>query len=62
MNSINLAPNYYMSYYNLGVVLGKLGLFDYALNVYLYCLELQPNYINAMNNVADIYKKQGKVN
>ena len=38
VNSINLSPNYYMSYYNLGVVLGKLGLYDYALNVYLYCL------------------------
>lgn len=50
-----------MSYYNLGVVLGKLGLFDYALNVYLYCLDLMPNYINAMNNVADIYKKQNKI-
>jgi len=26
VNSININPNYYMSYYNLGVVLGKLNL------------------------------------
>jgi tetratricopeptide (TPR) repeat protein len=50
-----------MSYYNLGVVLGKLNLYDYALNVYQHCLNLYPNYINAMNNVADIYKKLDKI-
>ncbi len=38
VNSINLAPNSYMSYYNLGVVLSKVGLLEFALNVYQRCL------------------------
>lgn len=61
INAINLAPDYYMPYYNLGVVLNKLGLYDYALNVYQQCLTLNPAYINAMNNIADIFKKLGQV-
>lgn len=41
--------------------MGKLGLYEYALNVYRHCLTLYPNYINAMNNIADIYKKIDQV-
>jgi protein O-GlcNAc transferase len=59
VNAINLSPGYYMSYYNLGVVLGRLDLHEYALNVYRHCLTLYPNYVNALNNVADIFKKLG---
>lgn len=51
-----------MPYYNLGVVLTKLGLYEYALNVYRQCLRLNPSYINAMNNIADLFKKLGQVN
>ena len=50
-----------MSYYNLGVVLGRLGLYDFALNVYRHCLRLYPNYVNAMNNIADIHKKTDNI-
>ena len=61
VNSINLNPTYYMSFYNLGVVLGKLGLHEIALNIYQKSINLNPNYVNSLNNIGDIYKRFGKI-
>lgn len=56
-NAINIQPAFFMSHYNIGVVLGKLELNALALRSYQKCLDFNPNYVNALNNVGDILRK-----
>jgi len=50
-----------MAYYNLGNILKRINQFKNAIEVYEKCIELQPNHLDAINNMAGAHNSLGNL-
>ena len=49
-----------IDHFNLGNVYQENGDFEQAIGAYKRSLALKPDYVEALNNLANVLKKQGK--
>lgn len=56
--AIDIAPDFALTWANLGVLYRQYGLEQQAENAYLHSLRLDPKSINTMSNLAFLYHKQ----
>ncbi|KAL4461286.1 hypothetical protein ABPG72_009206 [Tetrahymena utriculariae] len=56
---IQLNPQYYQVFCNLGVAYGSKGMLGEAIRLFQRCLELNPQYYKAFDNLGLAYKKKG---
>ena len=59
---MRLKPDYAEVYNNLGIVYGRKGWFDMAIEEFKRALVFEPHYIDARYNLALTYKRMGRNN
>ena len=57
--AIDMDPNNYLSYYNLGVILQKQEFFEDAKDQYIKTINLNPNYHDVYNNMGNTISELG---
>ncbi len=49
------------AFFDAGLIMSKKGLVDQAIVAYQKALEIDPNYVNARNNLGSLYEKKGEL-